>query len=69
MAITFSYLVDINRLSIEQRTDEKSAMKHKHVTYHLSNIRGEVVTVHAIKAYKGSTGIPPLIFNLGTRWK
>jgi hypothetical protein len=30
---------------------------------------GKVVLVHAIKAYRGSRGIAPLILNLCTRWK
>jgi hypothetical protein len=28
----------------------------------------KVVSVHAMKAYKGSVGIAPLIVNLGTSW-
>jgi hypothetical protein len=29
--------------------------------------KDEVVRVHAMKAYRGSRGIAPLILNLGTR--
>jgi len=28
----------------------------------------KIVPVHTVKAYRGSTGIAPLSFNLGTRW-
>lgn len=28
----------------------------------------KIVTVYAMKAYRGNTGIAPLNFNLGTRW-
>ena len=31
--------------------------------------KGEVVPVHAIKAYRGSVGVVPLFLNLGTGWK
>jgi len=30
--------------------------------------KGKLVPVHALKAYSGSRGVAPLIFNLGTRW-
>ena len=32
-------------------------------------LKGEVVRVHAMKAYRGIRGIDPLILNLGTRWR
>ena len=32
-------------------------------------IKGKVVPVHVTKAYWGTRGIPPLILNLGARWK
>jgi len=31
--------------------------------------KGEVVPVHAIKAYRGIVGVAALILNLGTGWK
>ena len=31
--------------------------------------KGEVFSVHAMKAYRCSGGIAPLIINFGTRWK
>jgi hypothetical protein len=31
--------------------------------------KDQAVPVHAMKAYKGSSCIGPLIFKLGTRWK
>jgi hypothetical protein len=31
--------------------------------------KGKAVPVHAMKAYRGSKGITPLMFNLGTRWR
>ena len=31
--------------------------------------KGEVVPVHAIKAYSGSVGVAAVILNLGTGWK
>jgi len=30
--------------------------------------KGKAVPIHAIKAYRGSRGISPLILNLSTRW-
>jgi hypothetical protein len=30
---------------------------------------GKVVPVHAIKAYRGSRDIAPLILNLGIKWR
>jgi ABC-type multidrug transport system fused ATPase/permease subunit len=31
-------------------------------------VKGEVIPIHAVKAYGGSGGIAQLILNLGTRW-
>jgi hypothetical protein len=35
----------------------------------MMRIKGEVVSVHAMKAYRGTGGINPLILNLNTRWE
>ena len=32
-------------------------------------IKGKVIPVHAVKAYRGNRGVEPLILNLGPRWK
>jgi len=31
--------------------------------------KGKGVPLHVVKAYAGSSGIDPLILNLGTRWR
>jgi hypothetical protein len=31
-------------------------------------VKGKVIPVHAMKAYRRSRGIAPRILNLGTRW-
>jgi hypothetical protein len=33
----------------------------------VKSLKSKLVPVHAMKAYKGSRGIAPLIFNLGAR--
>jgi hypothetical protein len=35
----------------------------------VQNVKGKAVPVHAVKAYRGTRGIAPLILNLGTRWR
>jgi len=35
----------------------------------MNNWGGGVVPAHAMKTYRGSGGIDPLIFNLGVRWR
>jgi hypothetical protein len=32
-------------------------------------VEGKAVPVHAMKAYRGSSGIAPLVLNLGTRYR
>jgi hypothetical protein len=32
-------------------------------------VKGKVVAVHSMKAYRNSRGIAALILNLGTRWR
>ena len=32
-------------------------------------VKGEVVSVHAMKTYRGSRGIAPLILNPEVRWR
>jgi hypothetical protein len=38
------------------------------VDYLKRNVNGNVITVHAIKAYRGRRGTAPLIFNLVITW-
>jgi hypothetical protein len=39
---------------------------YDHLRKQLKHIKGKVVPVHTMKAYRGSRGITPLILNLGT---
>jgi hypothetical protein len=43
-------------------------MPHALPTFIMS-LEGKAVSVKAIKAYRGSSGIAPVILNLGARWK
>jgi hypothetical protein len=38
-------------------------------TFMIIKKNGKFFPLHAMKAYKGSRGIAPLIINLGTRWR
>jgi hypothetical protein len=45
-----------------------SVPQHRTSYMHLKG-KGEVFPVHAMRAYRGSRGIAPLILNLSTRWR
>ena len=48
---------------------QKGLSVHNILQQITEGIIGRVAPVHAIKAYRGSRGIAPLILNLGTRWR
>jgi len=62
---------EISNNELERIWKEAVVLWFKSVYRHLAYFegKGKVVSVHAIKAYRGSRGVLPLILNLGTKWR
>jgi hypothetical protein len=52
------------QISLDEVFPEKIVISLRVVVIH---VKGQVVPLHTVKAYRRSTGITPLIRNLGTR--
>jgi hypothetical protein len=50
----------------EKNTDTECNLLHPKSQIYCEKVKGKVVPVHVIKAYRGSRGIVPLILNLDT---
>jgi hypothetical protein len=61
-----AWIFNTHKLKIEEQQHGEHV---RIVNFVIMSLKGKVVPLHAIKAYRGSRCADPLILNLGTKWR